>query len=246
MFLNEYLQIPERCILNNRIHKKVVLENAELSSTERRLIREQVETMTWLAAIKPTNSNIPAFSDDLFVFDEVHWIVVTLRNPDKVKRIAGLLQKVIPYPLILVFMGERQLALNLAEKRINLNDSSKRTVEKSETTSWFGPSEDLGGSFLKSLAFPQLSKTSLRSHFEDIQRRFTSFFAGELTGTFVLKPAELRALTVELLEKVRNLEDQMTSIRAAIKKETQFNRKVDLNVQLKKLEQDKLAIASQL
>lgn len=239
MDINALFHIPERCILNNRIHKKVVLENAELKATEKKLIREGIEQMTWLAAIKPANSNIPAFEDETWIYDEVHWILVLLKTPDKYKRIAELLQKVIPYPLVLVFQQAEKLAVNLAEKRINQNDATKRTLEGMETTPWFNWKEGVGRQFVDSLSYEQQSIRNLKAHYEDLLRCIIAFQSAQMTGRFEVPDHGKTQQTVEQLGRIRQLEEEMTHLRSALKKESQFNRKVDLNVQLKKLEQTK-------
>ena len=47
--------------------------------------------------------------------------------------------------------------------------------------------------------------------------------------------AEVRLLSAE----IEKIEEQIISLRAKLKKETQFNRKMELNIEIKRLEQDK-------
>ena len=43
----------------------------------------------------------------------------------------------------------------------------------------------------------------------------------------------------ELSAKLEEIEGQITSLRAKLKKESQFNRKMELNIEIKRLEQNK-------
>ncbi|HZJ57083.1 MAG TPA: DUF4391 domain-containing protein [Clostridia bacterium] len=43
----------------------------------------------------------------------------------------------------------------------------------------------------------------------------------------------------ELSAKIEDIEQEIISLRSKLKKETQFNRKMELNIQIKKLEQSK-------
>ena len=43
----------------------------------------------------------------------------------------------------------------------------------------------------------------------------------------------------ELSAKIEEIEGQITSLRARLKKESQFNRRMELNIEIKKLEQNK-------
>ena len=47
--------------------------------------------------------------------------------------------------------------------------------------------------------------------------------------------AEARLLSAE----IQNIEQQITALRTKIKRETQFNRKMELNIEIKRLEQNK-------
>ena len=43
----------------------------------------------------------------------------------------------------------------------------------------------------------------------------------------------------ELSAKIEDIEQRITSLRSKLKKETQFNRKMELNIEIKRLEQSK-------
>ena len=43
----------------------------------------------------------------------------------------------------------------------------------------------------------------------------------------------------ELSAQIEDIEQEITSLRAKLKKESQFNRKMELNIEIKRLEQNK-------
>ncbi len=59
-----------------------------------------------------------------------------------------------------------------------------------------------------------------------------------LNGTYTLEKALSREGRIELLNRIRQTQQQLAELRTALKNESQFNRKVQLNVQIKKLTQE--------
>ena len=53
---------------------------------------------------------------------------VQLNDASKIKRIAEIIMRAIPYPILLVLVKESQIQLVTGDMRKNLSDSSKVTV----------------------------------------------------------------------------------------------------------------------
>ena len=114
--------------------------------------------MDWMASIKPSNSNIPEYKDENYVFEEVQFMLCTLNentlsvNSDKC---ISLFQKYIPYQIVLIVEDDNGFILNTCDKRINLNDKSKRTIERQISTPVISKlyKNEVTSSFLDSLDF---------------------------------------------------------------------------------------------
>jgi hypothetical protein len=236
MDLIESLHFPSASILNKRVFKKTMLENAELSNGERKTVRDEIEVIIWEASLKPANCNIPAYITPSMCYDEIHWITANLRKTDAGQRVASILQKAIPYPLVLVLRHETQLAIQIADKRVNQNDQARRTIEREQITPWFQQDDTLGQEFLKNLDFIGLSKDNLERHYQNVASRVTAFLSAQYTGKFSMGSEPELQPTLEELDKIAEMEAEITRIRKTLKSESQFNRKVEMNVQLKQLE----------
>jgi hypothetical protein len=134
--LTNILQLPESCIVNTKLTKAFFKRNFDLTLSDRKLLDDFsiVVTLDLLASIKTTNSNISSYSEDLMRYVEVLVIAVQTSNEEFEKskiKIAELIQKYIPYPILLCVYCDNQYILNTADKRINRNEANKRTVEKS-------------------------------------------------------------------------------------------------------------------
>ena len=60
------LGLPDSCRVNQRITKKMLLENSVPGSAQnKRLINEYIDTVQWLAALKPHTIGVPGFRDEV-------------------------------------------------------------------------------------------------------------------------------------------------------------------------------------
>ena len=127
--LTNILQLPESCIVNTKLTKAFFKRNFDLTLSERKLLDDFsiVVTLDLIASIKTTNSNISSYSDELMQYVEVLVIAVQTSNEEFEKskiKIAELIQKYIPYPILLCVYCDNQFMLNTADKRINRNEIS--------------------------------------------------------------------------------------------------------------------------
>lgn len=101
--------------------------------------------------------------------------------------------------------------------------------------------------FLDSLALPQLPTNHQFALYSALVDRVIALEAARLTGAYTLKSdAERRAERRQRLSECRAIEGQITDLRAILKKEGQFNRQVELNTKIKRLESELSRLASGL
>ena len=237
--LNSILQLPERCLLNKKITKAFFKRNFDLTSAERSLLDDVsiIDSITWLASINPIKSNIPEFRDGQTIFEEVQVITVqtTATGFDRNKqKIAELLQKYIPYPILLGIYNDHDFVLNTCDKKVNQNDSSKRTIDKRYFTEDISklPAGKNHHEFLKSLAFAVLDKTNLQTLYNAYTQRIISLQVANLSGVYILRTQSRSHEDVVRLEQIEALKRDIATLQNEAKKETQMNRKVQLNIQI--------------
>ena len=242
--LTNILQLPESCIVNTKLTKAFFKRNFDLTLSERKLLDDfsTVISLDLLASIKTTNSNIPAFADELMQYIEVLVIAVQTSDEefDKSKiKIAELVQKYIPYPILLCVYSDKAFILNTCDKRINRNETNKRTIENS----YYSPviaidtSNESQLTFLQSLAFSGLENQNLKTLYDNYTARIIALqTASELTGDFQIRKNEQSKQDVLLLEEITLLQSEIVSLQNQIKKETQLNIQIDTNnlIQLKR------------
>ena len=78
------LRLPAEASVGQRIPKKMLAENltsrGTATSADRKLLQEQIEEVTWVAALKPSNAGIPAYQDDVRSYLALAVLNVRLRQ----------------------------------------------------------------------------------------------------------------------------------------------------------------------
>lgn len=237
--LLEKLDIPQVCYLGKPVFKKLFQENGQLDITDKKALKDDVDKIRWLYTLKPSTINIEAYQDKEREFLEVAVLQVELSSTARTKRIASFIHKSIPYPLLLIFTHKDQMTLSVAEKRINQADKSKWLVEEVWLTDWISLSEPTKAQseFMAACAVKNLSFTNFYAFYEDIKSRVIALNAGAHKGSFELGTKERTQTRLQDLKQIDDLERKTAELKAALKKESQFNRKLELNVEIKNHQQ---------
>jgi hypothetical protein len=240
---NDILQLPERCLLNRKLTKSFFLKNFDLSTVEKKLLNSTIQGMEWLANIKPSNANILAIKNENYIYDELQVMVCKLANNQmetSAKRCIELFQKYIPYQMLVIIEDEVAFIMNTCDKRINQNDKSLRTIEGYFTTLPISKlyKNELSSSFYKALEFSKLDKTNLETTYKGFIQAVVQYQAASLTGTFKNRTQKRTEEDMADLLAIEAVEKEIVSLISQLKKESQLNGKVALNIAIQKKRKD--------
>jgi hypothetical protein len=237
--LLEKLDLPKSCWLGSVIYKKQFLTAGDLSSADKKLVSKHIDKVIWHASLKPNTINIRPYQDEAREYGEVEIIEVRLNEASQVRRIAEIVMRTIPYPILLQLTLEEKLMIVAGHSRINLSDSSKNTIEEFLFTDWINPGaltefqiqffENIHSSKLSFLNFYLL----YNSFVDQVILLNASKWADCYFGSKDVQ--EVKKITI----RIANLERKVEELRTALKQETQFNRQVELNVSLKRVQKEK-------
>lgn len=136
--LIDALRLPESCRVDQRVPKKLLLENGAPTAADKRLITEAIEEIQWVAALKPNTIGVPDYRDTLREYLEIAVLAVTVRGvvkPASHSRLAELVHRAVPYPVLLLLVapqiGGQSLTLSLAHKRWAQNEADKAVLDGS-------------------------------------------------------------------------------------------------------------------
>lgn len=229
--LLDKLSIPLSCKIGRKLFKKQFTENFSLNATEKKIISEDIDNITLEYLLNKDKINIAPFNDEENDYSELAFIRVELLNINRLKKLANIIQY-IPYPLIVVYADKNRICINISSKRINKNDSSKLVVEESYFTQWIDldNSNKLEEDFLESLEIKNHPFTNFLAFYNSYLDKLIAFNASQYSGSLTQS-----VNTKELLQEIQALESDINDIISKIKKETDIRTKVNLNIELKKL-----------
>lgn len=232
MDMYEFLNIPDSCFIGNTIYKKLFYENADLSASDKSLFTDTINKVTWLYCLKPETINIPAYKDEVRDYPEIEVIEVLVNKDYKLKRIAEIIMRTIPYPMLLIFKLGDKRQFYVAHQRSSQSDSSKNTIEEFIATDWLYSDSAL---FAK-LDIKQMRFTNFYALYSDIVDAISIY---NLSAIMPMDENITGAEARRLSAKIEDIEQEIVSLRSKLKKESQFNRKMELNIEIKKLERSR-------
>ena len=231
------LAIPNGALVDQGVPKKLLLEQGAATAADKRQIQDGIDEITWVAALKPTNIGVPVFRDSAREYLEIAVLTVALRSTAKPPRLIELIHRAIPYPLVLVTEHRDTVTLSLAHKRWSQGEAGKVVVEDVRQV-LLNPDTPAAAdaSFLASLAVSRLPARDLFALYEGLLARLAALEAAHLTGVFTLPTAEHASTVWAGLDAHARLKRDLAILRARADKEKQINRRVELNIDIKRLE----------
>lgn len=234
--LYQHLDLPASSLLDKRIFKKMFHEHAQLTAADKRVLSEDVGHIRWKYTLKPSTVQVRPYVDDEREYLEVAVIEAALVKRKQIPRITEILQRAIPYPVLLVIQEGDGLCISVAHKRFSLGTQGAIVAEGLLSTPWMDPpTSQADDALLASLGWQGLSHVDFYALYRDLVARVLARNCAELTGNFQVH-ATGEAERRQALSRCREMEREIASLKAAIPKETQFARQVELNTKIKALE----------
>jgi hypothetical protein len=233
------LALPPETLVGQRVPKKLLVENGAPTAGDKRQINDGIEEILWHAALKPANLGVPAYRDGLREYLEIAILTVTFRPVAKPARLVELIHRAIPYPVLLVATMGETATVSVAHKRWSQGECGQIVIEELRATTPFRPeiptAEEV--QFLARLAVGSLPQHDLFALYQSWLDSVLALEAAQITGAFIPPPSAERsaALRENLDSRTRALRD-VALLRAQAENETQLNRRVELNLAIKKLD----------
>ncbi len=244
------LDLPGSCRVDQRVPKKLLVENGAPTASDKRQINDGIEEIQWLAALKPNTIGVPEYRDDVREYLEIAVLSVTLRGNAKAGRLAELVHRAVPYPLVLLLNSEQALMLSLAHKRWAQNEVGKVVLDGGMVEVALpgdAPSSAIEIAFMQTLALARQPQATLNALYQGWIDNLEALLAARLTGSFKdADSPEQAAARRQGLQDCQRLELEAVSLRAKAAKEKQLARQVELNLALKRVQAQLAAAREQL
>ena len=247
--LIEALDLPGSSRVDQRVPKKLLLENGAPTAVDKRLINEGIEELVWLAALKPTTIGVPEYRDDVREYLEIAVLRLTLRAAAKATRLVELVHRAVPYPLLLLTEQGERTGLSAAHKRWSQGEAGKTVLEGDVVAAEWDTERDAERwpAFRDALALDKQPRTTLHALYQGWIGTLLALQAARVIGTFaVAANAEQAAARRDALQECARLDTEIARLRATAAKEKQMARRVELNLELKRVEAAQAVVRANL
>jgi len=205
---------PKQAAFERPLPKNKIYEHAKPSSALREQFVTQVDKIVWQYKLAPETVNLPARPG----VPEIQIFAIALKTPELSEDVLRCIDQAIPFPIIYQLTFEDRIKSKAAYKRPSDADASKWVVDSYFETDW------------------QLSDTE-RSELP-VALDLAGLYEQMLRRLLPLPPraGETLKAQVERLGQLRSKQNECRKMEARLQKEQQFNRKVELNAQLRVLQ----------
>lgn len=236
------LILPPESMVNMRVAKKILAEQAGFASGDRRSLQDGIDSCLWVAALKPENIAVPAFKDKQREYLEISVLSLVLRSDAKaVNRIQELVHRAIPYPVLLIAQTEGGIVLSVGHKRASLGERNMVVLEN------MVQAQAENAALLSAMAVPNQPRKNLFTFYQGwlacIQAAKVAAISGQYAPALTLKGQEEQRTA---LEKYERIAVEIAGLVAQAKREKQVAKLVALNERLARLRQEKQACAKSL
>jgi hypothetical protein len=243
------LDLPASSRVDQRVPKKLLLENGAPTAADKRIINDGIEELLWLAALKPTTIGVPEYRDEVREYLEIAVLRLTLRATAKATRLVELVHRAVPYPLLLLTEQADRPGISAAHKRWSQGEAGKTVLEGEVVAAEWDVEHDAERwpAFNNALALGHQPRTTLHALYQGWIDTLHALHAARATGAFaVAANAEHAAARRDALQECARLDAEIARLRAAAAKEKQMARQVELNLELKRVEATQAAARGKL
>ena len=226
------MQLPSAARLDERMAKNLFYQQPKFTRRDEALFTKDIERITLRYALTPETTHLAPYRDDVREYGDALVLEIALRQAARRQRIAELFWQYLPRPQVLVFSTGERYALALARVRTNLVDRTRNTVEETLTMDGLTATDAIWAQ----LAYPTIPATDFYQLMRGAFDRMSVEKARRELGCTGLDGAAAR----KALARDAALAQEIAELRAQMKKELPFQRKAELNMKIKRIEQARL------
>lgn len=230
--LIQALGLPDATRVDQRVPKKLLAEHGAATAADKRQVQDGVDEVLWLASLKPHLIGVPAFKDEQREYLEVAVLSLKLKPGAKAGRLAELLHRAVPYPVLLLTSSDLGTSLSLAHIRASQNEADK-TVLDGSVLSVLLPGAEHGADFYAAVALAKQPQSDLYALYQGWLDTASALDIAQETGRFLPSlTREQAAARHAALQDCRQLQAQIAQLRSQADKERQMPRQVALNQEI--------------
>ena len=243
------LALPDGALVDRRVPKTLLIENGAPTAADKRRIREDIEEIRWLAALKPTTVGVAEYRDSAREYLEIAVLQLALRIETSTNRLTELVHRAVPYPLLLIERQGNEVELSLAHKRWSQGETGKTVLDGDVVAAGFsnGHADGITTAFFDSLAITRQPHGSLFALYQGWIDTVQALCAARVTGVFSIPDSRAEVVDrASALQEYGRLVSRISELSAAGARERQIPRLAEINLELKRLRANRDAVRARL
>ena len=214
--MSSLYDFPKHAAFGHVVAKSKIYEHSTPNSKVKELFTQQVEKITWTYKLSPETINLPASEG----VQEIQVFTIILRTGNFAEEVLQTIDKAIPSPILFQLSYKAKSKYVAAYKRPSEADKSKWVVSSYFETEWIPESSE-------KIELP-------------VVLNMGALYQNLLKALIPLSFRKSETLD-EIVTRMDNLcikERKASKIESRMKKEKQFNRRVELNRSLNELKRE--------
>ena len=211
VLIEDIMEVPSNCIVDNVVPKKHVFEAADLKQKDKKIFTDIVKQIKWCYNFTEDNIRVNQYVDEIRRYDEVEVININLKydnvhkigigkfkEDDKIDRLADIVMRFIPYPLILTVQYENELKFYAAHIRESKADYDKIVIDgEIISTNWMDIDNlsEIEDDFISKIQFENLDR-------RDFYRFYNTYFEAIVQHDGAITAGGTVNLPVEDIERI--------------------------------------------
>ena len=204
--------LPESTLFNRKIPKSKFYERTKANTKLKELFTRQIDVIIWKHKLSKDTINLEP-TDEI---QEIQVFEVFLKERELSREVLRSIDKVIPFPVRHVLVYEDEAKLPIAYKERNQHDENVCVIHAYYESDWQPKSE---------CSFPLVKGGNFQAVYEGIIKTLIPYDVPD---------DEDLQVTVERVATIEKLQKECAALQSKIRREKQFNRKVELNIELQR------------
>ncbi|RDE34602.1 DUF4391 domain-containing protein [Parageobacillus thermoglucosidasius] len=223
--------------LHKKLDKKMFYDFADLTKKEKDYITKYIDRIELTYLLTSSVINIQPFINEDYHYEGVMFITIRLRQETKdahLPVIGEIVQGALPNPVVIVFEKEGNVQVGTCLKRLNKIDKTQVVLEEFAYTPWFlsDSNDETVRQFMDAVHITALSFSHFFRFYQDIHIAVQAFQHAQAVGAFYIAADEESR---QLIAQIEQAEAEIVKWKNKMKKETQFNRKVEYHMKIQQL-----------
>ena len=214
--LSSYFILPPSSLVNRVVPKSKIYEHGKPTRAVRDCFVSQINQIVWQYKLAPETINLPARPN----VPEIEIFSLELKTPEVSEDVLRCIDKAIPLPIFYNLNFDGRIKSVAAYKRPSDADASRWVVNGYFASPWL-PANSERSALPVALDMAGLYEQMLR-----------------LLMPFPARSGEMLKDHVERLSQLRSKQTEYSKLETRLNKEKQFNRKVEMNTQLRSIKTD--------